>query len=131
MKWLAYSSDESGVREVYVDSFPPTGIKTQVSRGGGAEPRWRSDGRELFYVSADRRLMAVPMKLTPTIEAARPEPLFEMNIQDLTSPFSRRRYQPTLTAKGFSSWSSRRLVLTCRRSLVLVNWPETLQKREP
>ncbi len=84
MQWLAYASDETGVREVYVDSFPPTGRKTPVSRGGGAEPQWRFDGRELFYVSADRRLMVVPTKMTPTFEAGRPEPLFEKNIWDLT-----------------------------------------------
>ena len=50
MQWLAFAS-ESGVREVYVQPFPPTRPKTLVSRGGGGEPRWRSDGRELFYVS--------------------------------------------------------------------------------
>ena len=74
--------------EVYVDSFPPTGEKTLVSRGGGAEPRWRSDGRELFYVSADRRLMAVRRR--SRLRSKRPDlkPLFEMNIRDLTSPFA-------------------------------------------
>ena len=52
-RWLAYASDESGAFEVYVQAFPDGQATRLVSRGGGAEPRWRADGRELFYVSAD------------------------------------------------------------------------------
>ncbi len=57
-QWLAYSSNESGRQEVYVDSFPAPSARSRVSRGGGAWPRWRSDGKELFYLAPDRRLMS-------------------------------------------------------------------------
>lgn len=58
-KWIAYQSDESGRFEVYVQSFPGPGPKTLVSTNGGAQPRWRHDSREPFYISPDDRLMAV------------------------------------------------------------------------
>jgi serine/threonine protein kinase len=62
--WVAYTSNESGRDEVYVQSFPLSGAKFQVSSSGGIEPQWRKDGTELFYIADDRTLMAVPVKLT-------------------------------------------------------------------
>jgi len=77
-KWIAYISDESKQRnEVYVQSFPPTGIKRQISTTGGFEPRWRNDGRELFYIAEDGKLMAVPVKTGATFEFGSPSALFE------------------------------------------------------
>jgi serine/threonine protein kinase/Tol biopolymer transport system component len=80
---MAFVSDESGRLEVYVAPFPSTGGKTLVSTGitfgdltGGA--RWSHDGRELFYVSTDRRLMAVPIRTTPMLEVGTPVPLFTL-----------------------------------------------------
>src|SRR5262249_27414455 len=58
-KFIAYSSNETGSWEVYVSPFPNATSKWQVSNGGGEEPRWRKDGKELFYLSADRKIMAV------------------------------------------------------------------------
>jgi serine/threonine protein kinase len=77
-KWIAYVSDESKQRrEVYVQSFPPTGIKRQISSAGGLQPRWSNDGRELFYVADDGKLMAVPVKTGTTFEFGSPSVLFE------------------------------------------------------
>jgi eukaryotic-like serine/threonine-protein kinase len=50
-RWLAYESNESGVREIYVDAFPSLGLRLQVSTSGGSQPRWRRDGRALFFVT--------------------------------------------------------------------------------
>ena len=61
-KWLAYASDESGQSEVYVDSFPASSTRSRVSVKGGAWPKWRSDGKELYYLAPDRRLMAVSVE---------------------------------------------------------------------
>jgi hypothetical protein len=61
-RWVAYQSDESGKREVYVVPFPGPGGKWQVSTGGGVEPRWRADGRELYYFAPDNRLLAVQVR---------------------------------------------------------------------
>ena len=60
-RWLAYASDESGQWQVYVQPFPPSGEKKQISAGGGSEPRWRHDGRELFFLSAAHEMMSVPI----------------------------------------------------------------------
>jgi Tol biopolymer transport system component len=77
-RWVAYTSDESKHGfEVYVQSFPPGAGKFQVSNAGGVQPRWRRDGRELFYVSADGKLMAVDVKTTASFEAGIPHALFD------------------------------------------------------
>jgi eukaryotic-like serine/threonine-protein kinase len=81
---MAFTSDESGQFEVYVAPFPPTGGKAPVSSGiaPGSDlqqgARWSHDSRVLFYVSADRRLMAVPVRTTPMPEVGKPAPLFAL-----------------------------------------------------
>jgi Tol biopolymer transport system component len=60
-RWMAYASDESGRWEVYVGAFPARGSRRQVSTGGGSEPRWRADGKELYYVTPDGTVMAAVM----------------------------------------------------------------------
>ncbi|MFN2482223.1 MAG: protein kinase [Pyrinomonadaceae bacterium] len=78
-KWIAYTSNESGEWQVYVRSFPEAGGKLMVSTGGGGQPQWRGDGRELFYLAPDRNLMAVDVKAdSATFEAGVPRPLFEL-----------------------------------------------------
>jgi eukaryotic-like serine/threonine-protein kinase len=78
-RWLAYVSDESGNNEVYVQAFPGPDGKWQVSANGGTNPQWRRDGRELFFVSAEKRLMAVAVgNHGATLELSVPRVLFEM-----------------------------------------------------
>ena len=60
-KWVAYASDESGQWEIYVTTFPGAAGKWQVSTGGGTEPRWRRDGKEIFYIAPAGMLTAVPL----------------------------------------------------------------------
>ena len=82
-KWIAYESDESGPKgteEIYIQSFPTAGQKIRVSTAGGQQPRWRRDGLELFYLSPDDRLMAVPVQTTPGLKVGAPSPLFETRI---------------------------------------------------
>ncbi|MEO8096361.1 MAG: hypothetical protein ABI811_01575 [Acidobacteriota bacterium] len=57
--WMAFTSDRSGRREVYVRPFPPSEGEYTISIAGGEQPRWRSDGKELFFIGADGRMMAV------------------------------------------------------------------------
>ncbi len=78
-KWAAYASDESGVWEIYVTSFPGAAGKWQVSRGGGAEPRWRGDGKEIFYISSSGTLMAVPVTGDSNFATGMPTPLFQIH----------------------------------------------------
>ena len=80
-RWLAYSSDESGRSEVYVTSFPAREGKWQISNNGGSGPRWRRDGRELFYVAPDRRIHSVEVRAGEAFEAEAPRPLFATQMQ--------------------------------------------------
>ena len=79
-KWVAYASNEAGNWDVYVSPFPNATSKWQVSRGGG-EPRWRRDGKELFYLSAEGKMMAVPVRLGTSFEAGAPVPLFQTHMR--------------------------------------------------
>ena len=65
-RWLAYASDESGTSEVYVQPFPSSGGKWQISSGGGRQPRWRHDGKELFFLTAGGgELMGTDIQVLP------------------------------------------------------------------
>jgi dipeptidyl aminopeptidase/acylaminoacyl peptidase len=86
-KWIAYSSDESGRREVYVQGFAPGRVpatalgKWQISTAGGDKPRWRRDGREVYYLAPDRKMMAVPIKTGPSsFEPGIAVPLFDTRL---------------------------------------------------
>ena len=74
--WIAYTSDESGREEVYVQTFPLTGRKRKISHQGGSFPEWRRDGKELFYVSADRQMMVAALADEATFTFALPKALF-------------------------------------------------------
>jgi Tol biopolymer transport system component len=77
-RWVAYQSDRSGRPEIYMASFPRPDKRIQVSTSGGSHPRWRGDGRELFYISG-QTLMAVSVRAgRDSIEAATPKPLFKL-----------------------------------------------------
>jgi hypothetical protein len=76
---VAYQSDESGRDEIYVQPFPGPGTRTRISPGGGVQVRWRANGRELFYLTLEGELVAVPIALDagdaiPRVGAV--EPLF-------------------------------------------------------
>jgi serine/threonine protein kinase len=75
-RWITYQSSESGRDEIYIQAFPGGENRLQVTTAGGANPRWRRDGRELFYLAPNNRLMAVPVALGPTIKAGQPAALF-------------------------------------------------------
>jgi len=79
-KWIAYVSNESGANEIYVQGFPPTGRGIRVSGGGGQEPRWRADGKELFYIAPGGSVMAVDTTLEPTFSHSVPRELFKAPI---------------------------------------------------
>ena len=55
-RWMAYASNESGQPQVYVQAIPASGAKWQISPAGGVQPRWRRDGKEMFYISPDQKL---------------------------------------------------------------------------
>ena len=122
-KWIAYVSDESGQPEIYVQSFPTLTGKWQISSSGGSQPRWRRDGRELFYVAADRKLMAASVTLAPsfTVEATRP--LFETLL-----PFAPPRQEYEVSADGQRFLLNLPLDTTSPPMTVVVNWNALLKK---
>jgi hypothetical protein len=75
-RWLAYELTEQGRPEVFVQPFPPDGQRVQISNGGGNEPLWAPDGRELFYLRGDR-MMVVDITTRPAFQAGTPRLLFE------------------------------------------------------
>jgi Tol biopolymer transport system component len=94
-RWIAYSSNESGRFEVYVRAFPGPGGEWQVSTSGGSFPVWRRDGKELFYLSLDNKITAVPVATDGTFRAGSPVSLFSVNpkifntVYDVSSDGSR------------------------------------------
>jgi eukaryotic-like serine/threonine-protein kinase len=86
-RWIAYASDESGRSEIYIQPFPAPpngGSKTAISRDGGSEPRWRRDGKELFYFSPDGKLMAADVTEGPTFKASVPRALFQVPVPQIS-----------------------------------------------
>ncbi len=117
-RFLAYQSNESGRSEVYVQSFPGPGGKWQISAEGGVEPHFGPDGKELFFRSADQKLMAVPITTGATFEAGTPKPLFPTH---LDTGLSRNRFIPARSGDRFV------LVATPSRdtmspTTVVINW---------
>jgi len=99
-RWIAYQSDESGQAEIYVQGFPKSSGKFQVSTSGGRFLRWRRDGKELFYLSPDRKMMAVEAKATvTTFETGRPRELFQTHVA--LFPFVVPTYDVTADGQRF------------------------------
>jgi eukaryotic-like serine/threonine-protein kinase len=128
-KWIAYISDESGRPEVYVQSFPPSGGKWQVSTNGGFTPRWRGDGRELYYLTLERTIMAVDVNPTePAFEVQQAKPLFVAPV-DVVSAAAGNRFD--VTADGQRFLINAPVENTTSASLgivVVINWTAGLNK---
>jgi eukaryotic-like serine/threonine-protein kinase len=126
-RWIAYASDESGRSEIYVQQFPGLGSKRAVSTGGGAAPFWRQDGRELYYLSPERVLMAVDVRAEGTIAIGRPRALFRAPVAGDVSE-ARNHYVAARDGQSF-------LVSVMEESpdraaiSVVVNWPAQLDER--
>jgi Tol biopolymer transport system component len=126
--WVAYASDESGRYEVYVRPFPPgegRESKWKVSSVGGLQPRWRGDGKELFYLAPDRNLMAVDIQTEPTFQHGAPHALFETPVYG-TFP-TRFRYDVTREGKRFLMVVPAAGVAAAPAT-VMLNWQEALRK---
>ena len=99
-RWVAFNSDDSGRIEVYVASFPTFADKRQVSNTGGGVAFWRRDGRELFYLSRDGKLMSVEINAGPTLENGAPKVLFQTRIQ-VAGGLGVDQYSPSADGQKF------------------------------
>jgi WD40-like Beta Propeller Repeat len=120
---VAYSSNESGQFEIYVETIPRSDRKVAVSASGGYEPRWRADGREIYYLSPERKLMAVAVGAGPTFGI--PKALFQTQVRPGVSG-NRSHYVPSRDGQRF-------LVNTALDApdtpiTVIVNWAAALKK---
>jgi serine/threonine protein kinase/Tol biopolymer transport system component len=124
-RFVAYESDESGTNEVYVQPFPPTGGKWQISVGGGNEVAWRGDGRELYYVNVEGALLAVPVALSANgFSAGVPSTLFDVGRRGGSAGTG--RYDVTTDGRRFLV---RQVAQPPRQPLmVMLNWSAALKK---
>jgi Tol biopolymer transport system component len=124
-RWIAYSSNESGQYQVYVQPFPPSGGKIQISRNGGGQPMWRGDGRELFFIAPDSAMMAATIDASRQFQAGVPQALFASHAAGAVQ--GRRQYAVTKDGKRF-------LVLALQPAAgsapltVVVNWLAAVQR---
>jgi Tol biopolymer transport system component len=125
-RFVAYDSNETGKMETYVQTFPQQTGKWQISPSGGLEASWRRDGKELFYLTPDNQLMAVPVNTDgASFQAGIPKPLFQATLVPITN--WRNIYFPSPDGQRF-------LMLTPEGNArpepitVVVNWPTQLRQ---
>jgi len=126
-RWIAYVANDSGRREVYVRPFPEGDGRWLVSDGGGTQPMWSRDGRELFYRNDDN-VMAVGVALEPVFRASAPRLLFR---GDYERPAVRAAYDVLADGAHFVMLESSAQSSSTRRVNIVVNWQEELKRRAP
>lgn len=129
-RWLAYVSDESGRPEVYVQSFPGSGGKWQISTEGGTEPVWNPNGRELFYRIA-RRFMVVPVTLEPTFSPGKPAILFEGDYIASEFPLTSPGYDVSRDGQRFLVVKEIEQPSAATQINVVLNWDQELKRLVP
>jgi Tol biopolymer transport system component/tRNA A-37 threonylcarbamoyl transferase component Bud32 len=125
-KWVAYASNESGKWEVYVTSFPEAHGKWQVSNAGGEQPRWRSDGKEFYYLASDGKIMAVPVTIGANFDAGTPAALFQANPRELVATSEQFSYDVSKDGQRFLINTQLKTAMTPMS--VVTNWAAMLGK---
>ena len=128
-RWLAYVSNESGRREVYVQPYPGLGGKRQISTEGGTQPVWARNGQELFYRNGER-MMAVEISTQPNFSAGTPRRLFETPYS-LSSSGPYANYDVSLDGKRFLMLQPVEQEQSIFHMTVVLNWFEELKQRVP
>jgi eukaryotic-like serine/threonine-protein kinase len=128
-QYVAYASSETGNWEVYVSPFPSFGSRWQVSRGdGGEEPRWRRDGKELFYLAPDGRLMAAEVKIGAAFEPGLPYTLFQTHPRQPISAMDFFSYDVSADGQKFLVNSKVESSSNTAPLSVILNWSAEMEK---
>jgi Tol biopolymer transport system component len=127
-KWVAYASNETGKWQVYVTSFPDAQGKWQVSSEGGEQPRWRGDGKELFYLSLESKLMAAPVTIGSKFDSGPPIALFRATPRQANSLLDQFVYDVTRDGHRFLVNTQVKNAETEPMTVVL-NWDAELKKK--
>jgi hypothetical protein len=126
-KWVAYASNETGKWQIYVTSFPDARGKWQVSTSGGEQPRWRGDGKELFYIGLDGKMMVALVTTGANFDASTPGALFQAGVRPAISSNDTFDYDVSRDGQRF-------LIITQAKTgesqpiSVIVNWNAKLNK---
>jgi Tol biopolymer transport system component len=125
-RWIAYASDETGRWEVFVEPFPVSGTRSQVSRNGGSQPIWRDNGEELYFLAPDGKLMSAAAKTGTTFSIDTPRPLFQTRMRPTYPPYP-VDYDVTADAQRF-------LINAVRPDTgpvisIVANWSELLKQK--
>ena len=125
-RWLAYSGGSRGATEIYVQPIPATGALWLISTGGGMMPRWRRDGRELYYRANDGRLMAVPVQAGQgtSFQYGTPQPLF--GPIPIVGNVERFTYQPA--ADGSRFLVAVPAASSARPITMVLNWLQAIER---
>jgi eukaryotic-like serine/threonine-protein kinase len=126
-KWVAYASNETGKWQIYVTSFPDARGKWQVSTSGGEQPRWRADGKELFFLSSDSKMMAAPVTIGATFDAGSPAVLFQVNPRMSVSTNDQFTYDVSRDGQRFLILTQLKQSETAPLSIIL-NWSARLNQ---
>jgi dipeptidyl aminopeptidase/acylaminoacyl peptidase len=126
--WLAYASDVSDRMEIYVQAFPKSGRVVQISTGGGSEPHWRRDGREIYYLSLDRKMMAVLVTPGASLVSGTPRGLFQTRAPTLATPY-RMNYDVTADGSRFLITTPVEGTRTEASINVVLNWLADVRKK--
>ncbi len=127
-KWVAYASNESGRFEIYVTSFPAAEGKWQVSSGGGTQPRWRGDTKELFYLAPDGKMMAASINGGAKFDAGQPAALFQTHAREVSATSEQVSYDVSKDGQRF-------IIITQVKNAdiqpmtVILNWDADLKKK--
>jgi serine/threonine-protein kinase len=129
-RWVAYISDESGRREIYVQPYPGPGGKWQISTEGGAEPLWNPNGRELFYRSGDQ-MMSAEITTHTRFSVGKPKVLFAGQYQPSQSPVPTANYDVSPDGQRFLMLKPGGQDQAATQINVVLNWFEDLKRRAP
>jgi Tol biopolymer transport system component len=134
-RWLAFTLSDTGRPEIYIQSFPTAAERLRISAAGGIQPVWRRDGKELFFLAPDGKLMVVPMELRPRPVIGTPMPLFTTRIEGggIQGPGIWHQYDVTSDGRRFliNMLSPQQPTIRELSITVLVNWADPSASTNP